>query len=77
LGRSWPGVLVSVADAGVVFAVGAGAMLAAFYVVASPRLVEADCETVEQMRLVNALCRFVEVAESPARVPAGRSGHDR
>jgi uncharacterized protein len=31
--------------------------------VASPRLLEADCRTVEQMRLVNALCRFVEVAE--------------
>jgi hypothetical protein len=33
------------------------------YVVASLRLLEADCKTVEQMRLVNALCRFVEVAE--------------
>jgi hypothetical protein len=32
------------------------------YVVASPRLLEADCKTVEKMRLVNALCRFVEVA---------------
>lgn len=31
--------------------------------VASPRLLEARCETVEQMRLVNALCRLVEVAE--------------
>jgi septum formation topological specificity factor MinE len=34
------------------------------YVVASPRLLEADCKTVEQMRLVNALCRFVEAAEN-------------
>jgi predicted RecB family nuclease len=33
------------------------------YVVASPRLLETHCRTVEQMRLVNALCRFVEVAE--------------
>ena len=33
------------------------------YVVASPRLLEASCKTVEQMRLVNALCRFVEMAE--------------
>jgi uncharacterized protein len=33
------------------------------YVVASPRLLETSCKTVEQMRLVNALCRFVEVAE--------------
>jgi uncharacterized protein len=30
------------------------------YVVASPRLLEADCKTVEQMKLLNALCRFVE-----------------
>jgi hypothetical protein len=34
------------------------------YVVASPRLLEASCRTVEEMRLVNALCRFVEVAET-------------
>jgi superfamily I DNA and/or RNA helicase len=33
------------------------------YVVASPRLLETSCRTVEQMRLVNALCRFVEIAE--------------
>jgi uncharacterized protein len=33
------------------------------YVVASPRLLETSCRTVEQMRLVNALCRFVELAE--------------
>jgi predicted RecB family nuclease len=33
------------------------------YVVASPRLLEADCKTVEQMRLVNALCQFVEFAD--------------
>jgi ATP-dependent exoDNAse (exonuclease V) alpha subunit len=31
-------------------------------VVCSPRLLEARCRTVEQMRLVNALCRFVEAA---------------
>lgn len=31
--------------------------------IANPRLLEADCRTIEQMRLVNALCRFVEVAE--------------
>jgi uncharacterized protein len=37
------------------------------YVVASPRLLEADCKTVEQMKLLNALCRFVEVAETSAR----------
>ena len=33
------------------------------YVVASPRLLEVNCRTVDQMRLVNALCRFVEVAK--------------
>ena len=33
------------------------------YVVASPRLLEASCRSVEEMRLANALCRFVEVAE--------------
>ncbi len=31
--------------------------------VCSPRLLEADCKTVDEMRLVNALCRFVELAE--------------
>lgn len=30
--------------------------------VANPRLLEARCRTIDQMRLVNALCRFVEVA---------------
>jgi len=33
-------------------------------VIASPRLLEADCRTPEQMRLVNALCRLVEDAQS-------------
>jgi predicted RecB family nuclease len=32
-------------------------------IVCSPRLLEADCKTVEEMRLVNALCRFVELAD--------------
>jgi uncharacterized protein len=31
-------------------------------VVASPRLLETRCRSMEQMRLVNALCRFVECA---------------
>jgi hypothetical protein len=30
--------------------------------VCSPRLLEAVVKTIEQMRLVNALCRFVEPA---------------
>jgi AAA domain/RNase_H superfamily len=32
------------------------------YLVASPRLLDANCKTIEQMRLANALCRFVELA---------------
>jgi predicted RecB family nuclease len=33
------------------------------YLVCSPRLLEVNCRTVEQMRLANALCRFVELAQ--------------
>jgi hypothetical protein len=33
------------------------------YLVGSPRLLDVRCRSVEQMRLVNALCRFVEQAE--------------
>jgi predicted RecB family nuclease len=36
------------------------------YLVASPRLLEVNCRTIPQMRLANALCRFVEVAEEQA-----------
>jgi hypothetical protein len=32
--------------------------------VCSPRLLEADCRSIEEIRLVNALCRFVELAQS-------------
>jgi predicted RecB family nuclease len=32
------------------------------YLVCSPRLLEVDCRTIPQMKLVNALCRFVELA---------------
>ena len=32
--------------------------------VCSPRLLEARCTSIEDMQLVNALCRLVEVAES-------------
>ncbi len=35
--------------------------------VCSPRLLEADCKSVDDMRLVNALCRFVELASSTVR----------
>ena len=34
------------------------------YLVASPRLLEVNCRTIDQMRLANALCRFVELAEA-------------
>jgi superfamily I DNA and/or RNA helicase len=40
-------------------------------VVCSPRLLETGCRTVEQMRLVNALCEFVEQASGSA---VGRVG---
>jgi predicted RecB family nuclease len=32
------------------------------YLVCSPQLLEVDCQTIEHMRLANALCRFVEIA---------------
>jgi uncharacterized protein len=32
------------------------------YLVASPRLLEVNCASIAQMRLANALCRFVELA---------------
>ena len=34
------------------------------YLVCSPRLLEVNCHTIAQMRLANALCRFVELAGS-------------
>jgi uncharacterized protein len=33
------------------------------YLVCSPRLLEVNCRTIDQMRLANALCRFVEMAQ--------------
>jgi uncharacterized protein len=35
--------------------------------VASPTLLDVRCKTVDQMRLVNALCRFVEVAKAQSQ----------
>lgn len=35
--------------------------------VASPRLLEPDCKTIDQMRWANGLCRYVELTSSPAR----------
>jgi uncharacterized protein len=32
--------------------------------VCAPRLLDADCKTVADMRLVNAVCRFAELAQS-------------
>jgi predicted RecB family nuclease len=37
------------------------------FVIASPLLVESRARTIEQMRLINALCRFVDLAEAQAR----------
>ena len=34
------------------------------YLVCSPRLLEVNARTIPQMRLANALCRFVELAQS-------------
>lgn len=34
------------------------------FIVASPRLLESRARTIEQMRLINALCRFVEMAQA-------------
>jgi uncharacterized protein len=36
------------------------------FVVASPQLLESHARTIEQIRLINALCRFVEIADSQA-----------
>ena len=36
------------------------------YVVASPRLLEIECRTIEQMRMANALCLFVAQAATGA-----------
>jgi uncharacterized protein len=44
------------------------------YVVASPRLLDTECRTVEQMKLVNALCRFVEFAEVSSPLADGHGG---
>ena len=35
------------------------------FVVASPRLLESRARTIEQMRLINALCRFADLAHAP------------
>ncbi|MGI8974590.1 MAG: DEAD/DEAH box helicase [Gaiella sp.] len=47
------------------------------YLVASPKLLEIGCRTVEQMRMVNALCRFVEVAIAKARASKSRDHVER
>ena len=39
------------------------------YLVCSPRLLEVNCRTIAQMRLANALCRFVEIADEQAAAP--------
>jgi uncharacterized protein len=44
------------------------------HVVASPRLLESRARTIEQMRLINALCRFVEIAETQMSYAVGPGG---
>ncbi|MHB1865445.1 MAG: TM0106 family RecB-like putative nuclease [Candidatus Saccharimonadales bacterium] len=44
--------------------------------VCNPELLHIDCRTVEQMRLVNALCRFIELARPPTGTSASEAGHD-
>lgn len=41
----------------------------------TPALLDADCKTIQQMRLVNAVCRSVELANlvAPSRSRTGRS----
>jgi len=42
-------------------------------IVCAPRLLEAECRTIDQMRLMNAVCRFVEMAEpNPEISPAAK-----
>ena len=41
--------------------------------VGSPSLLAVRCRTVEQMRLANVLCRYVEMAENTTD-PAGQAG---
>jgi uncharacterized protein len=43
--------------------------------VCAPRLLDVDCKTVEQMRLVNAVCRFVELADEIRRTSDPKSSH--
>jgi superfamily I DNA and/or RNA helicase len=43
------------------------------YVVASPRLLESRARSIEQMRLINALCRFVELADAQSAADRPRS----
>ena len=37
------------------------------YLVCSPRLLEVNCNTIEQMRLANALCQFAELVSDSVR----------
>ena len=41
--------------------------------VASPMVFEADCRTPQQMRLANAYCRYLELAQQPAQQSCGES----
>jgi superfamily I DNA and/or RNA helicase len=45
--------------------------------VCSPRLLEAECRTISQMRLMNAVCQFVELAESSPAAERGKQSGGR
>jgi uncharacterized protein len=46
------------------------------YLVGNPRLLDVRCRTVEQMRMANALCRAVEMAEGQPTLLAARLDGD-
>jgi hypothetical protein len=50
--------------------------MCACIVVGSPALFEPDCQSPRQMKLANAFCRFLEVAEE-VRVDAGAARSSR
>jgi uncharacterized protein len=47
----------------------------AVFLVCSPRLFEPDCQTPRQMRLANALCRYVELGREISATLAAQIGH--
>jgi hypothetical protein len=46
------------------------------YLVGSPRLLDVRCRTIEQMRMANALCRAVEMADRRRTLVPARPHND-